>query len=83
MIAFLAFLLGLLIGSGLLLGSLAGYYLRLAHHSIAMLMAFGGGVLLCLITVELLENAFHEGGRSNGGRFFPGSLVAFLLIKPA
>lgn len=53
---------GLFSGSALLLGALAGYFSKVSQRNIAMVMAFGSGVLLCTLAFELMESAYHKGG---------------------
>ncbi|MFF6782825.1 ZIP family metal transporter [Streptomyces sp. NPDC012510] len=53
---------GLLAGSALLLGAVFGYGLRVPQKVIALVMAFGAGVLLSAVSFELVEEAYDEGG---------------------
>jgi ZIP family zinc transporter len=53
---------GLLAGSALLLGALAGYFVRVPSRLIAMIMAFGSGVLISALSFELMDEAFGKGG---------------------
>lgn len=55
---------GLLSGSGLLIGAVValGFYDRLSHRFIAAVMGFGGGVLIAVLSVDLMEKAFAAGG---------------------
>ena len=57
-----AFLWGLLVGSGLMLGVLISYFVKLPHRLIAIIMGFGGGVLISVLAFELLEEAYKHGG---------------------
>jgi ZIP family zinc transporter len=57
-----AFLWGLVVGSGLMMGVLISYFVNLPHRLIAVIMGFGGGVLLSVLTFELLEEAYIHGG---------------------
>jgi ZIP family zinc transporter len=41
-----AFLWGLIVGSGLIIGAATGYFITLPHRAIAAVMGFGGGVLI-------------------------------------
>jgi ZIP family zinc transporter len=65
-IAVEAGLWGLLCASGLLLGALTavGFYDRLSHRTVSAVMGFGGGVLIALLSVDLMEKAFVVGGMS-------------------
>lgn len=53
---------GLLGGSALLLGALLGMYLKISRRTIAVIMAFGSGVLLCTLAFDLMEDAYAKGG---------------------
>jgi ZIP family zinc transporter len=53
---------GLFAGSSLLLGAAAGYLLRISRHAIALIMAFGAGVLVSAVAFELTEEAYGIGG---------------------
>ncbi|SCL37949.1 zinc transporter, ZIP family [Micromonospora pallida] len=53
---------GLLAGSALLLGALAGWYLPVPQRVIASIMAFGAGVLLSAVSFDLIEDAHEQGG---------------------
>ncbi|MGA5900904.1 ZIP family metal transporter [Streptomyces venetus] len=53
---------GLLAGSALLLGAVFGYRLRVPQKVIALVMAFGAGVLLSAVSFELVGEAYEEGG---------------------
>ena len=53
---------GLIAASSLLIGALAGYGLKIGPHPIALIMAFGAGVLISAVAFELTEEAFAIGG---------------------
>jgi ZIP family zinc transporter len=55
---------GLLAGSGLLVGAAVAVVLerRLSHRAIAAVMGFGGGVLVAVLSIDLMESAFRDGG---------------------
>ena len=48
---------GLLSASGLLIGAVGGYYLRLWHTAVARAMTFSAGILLAVVAVDLVVNA--------------------------
>ncbi|GGY41116.1 hypothetical protein GCM10010384_55120 [Streptomyces djakartensis] len=52
----------MLAGSALLLGAVFGYRLRVPEKVIALVMAFGAGVLLSAVSFELVGEAYEEGG---------------------
>jgi ZIP family zinc transporter len=53
---------GLFGGSSLVLGAVAGYLLPVSKHVIALIMAFGAGVLISAVAFELTEEAYGIGG---------------------
>ncbi|MEU5541444.1 ZIP family zinc transporter [Streptomyces sioyaensis] len=53
---------GLVAGSALLLGAAVGYGLRVPQKVIALVMAFGAGVLLSAVSFELIGEAYEQGG---------------------
>ena len=55
---------GLLAGSGLLIGAVIAVASkgRLPHRAIAAVMGFGGGVLIAVLAVDLMDSAFRHGG---------------------
>lgn len=63
---------GLVGGSALLLGATIGFYFDIKARLIAIVMAFGAGVLISALAFELMETSFERGG-------FTGTAVGFLL----
>ncbi|CAM5681977.1 hypothetical protein SAFG77S_08275 [Streptomyces afghaniensis] len=53
---------GLVAGSALLLGAALGYGLRVPQKVIAIVMAFGAGVLLSAVSFELVGEAYEQAG---------------------
>ncbi|WP_280430090.1 ZIP family metal transporter [Nocardia brasiliensis] len=53
---------GLLAGSALLIGAVAGYLGRIPTRMVAAIMAFGSGVLLSAVSFELIAEAHDQGG---------------------
>ncbi|MFG2133528.1 ZIP family metal transporter [Streptomyces sp. NPDC048751] len=53
---------GLVAGSALLLGAVLGYGLRVPQRVIALVMAFGAGVLLSAVSFELIGEAYDQAG---------------------
>lgn len=53
---------GLLSGGALVLGSLLGYYFKFSQRFIAMIMAFGAGVLISALSFELVDEAYSQSG---------------------
>lgn len=58
----IAGLWGLLSGSALLMGSFIGYFVNVSQKTIALVMAFGAGVLVSVLSFELMEEALEKGG---------------------
>jgi ZIP family zinc transporter len=53
---------GLVAGSALLLGAVLGYGLRVPQKAIAIVMAFGAGVLISAVSFELVGEAYEQAG---------------------
>ena len=52
----------LVAGSALVLGAAIGYFTPLTHRIIASVMGFGGGVLIAVLSFELVEEAYVQAG---------------------
>jgi ZIP family zinc transporter len=63
---------GTFAGFALVLGALAGFWLRIPQRFIAGITAFGSGVLISALSLDLMEEAYKRGG-------FVASAVGFLL----
>lgn len=59
-----AALWGLFAASGLLIGAVVAvtFDARLSHRKVAGVMGFGGGVLIAVLSVDLMDSAFRDGG---------------------
>ncbi|MFC8918064.1 ZIP family metal transporter [Streptomyces sp. NPDC057116] len=68
---------GLVAGSALLLGALAGYGLSVPRWLVAYVMAFGAGVLLSAVSFELVAEAYDEGGLAPAAVGTVGGAVAY------
>lgn len=78
----MAGLWGLLAGSALLIGAIFAYFLKIPQRIVASIMAFGAGVLLSAISLELMEESFNLGGFSNmAAGFIIGALIFTLINK--
>lgn len=66
---------GALSSAGLVVGALAGVSLRLRHHTIALVMSVGAGLLLAAASLELAADAIRIAG--------PGPAVLSLLLGAA
>ena len=75
-----AFLWGLVVGSGLIMGAAISYFFNLSHRLIAAVMGFGGGVLISVLAFELIEEAYIHGGLTSS---VTGFLAGALLFSVA
>jgi ZIP family zinc transporter len=57
-----AYIWGLVIASGFLLGALIAFFTNLSHRLIAAIMGFGSGILISVLSFELMEEAYAHGG---------------------
>lgn len=69
-VALQAGLWGLLSGSALLLGALAGWFAPLSRRTIAAIMGFGAGVLISALSFDLMDEAWQR-TRDAGSGFWP------------
>lgn len=72
---------GLVSGSALVLGAAIGYYANVAPRLIAAVMAFGSGVLISTLSLELMEDAYAKGGLDSTGLGFVGGAAAYTLAN--
>lgn len=75
----LAGLIGLLAASGLFIGALVGYTERLPHRLIATVMGFGAGVLVAVLTLELLAESSERGSILTTATGFMAGALLFSL----
>jgi ZIP family zinc transporter len=68
---------GLLLGAGIAI-AMAG---RISHRSIAVVMGFGGGVLIALLSVDLMVSAFEQGGPATATFGFLLGAITFCAIN--
>jgi len=74
-----AFLWGAVAGLSLLAGSLLGLFERLSLRTISLVMALGGGILIALVALELMEESFLLGGYwASATGLIAGSVTFFL-----
>ena len=78
-----AALWGLLAGSGLLVGAVVAVAFdgRLSHRVIAAIIGFGGGVLIAVLSVDLMDSAFQGGGPTAAAFGFLLGATAFCAIN--
>jgi ZIP family zinc transporter len=71
---------GLLSGSALLIGALAGWFVPMSKRVVAGIMAFGAGVLISALAFELMDEAWERGGFTPvAGGFLGGALLYTVL----
>ena len=58
-LALQAGLWGLVSGSALLIGALAGWFLPMPRRVVASIMAFGAGVLISALSFDLMDEAWN------------------------
>lgn len=68
---------GLVAGSALLIGAVIGFYFNLPQRLIAAIMAFGSGVLISALSLELMEEAYKLGGFDSTAIGFVGGAAVF------
>lgn len=68
-------------GSALIIGALIGYFSHLPQRLIAGIMAFGGGVLISAISLELMNEAFDSGGFASTSIGFIGGAAVYSLAN--
>lgn len=61
---------GLVSGSALLIGALAGWFAPLSRRTIALVMGFGAGVLISALSFDLMDEAWHRAHDAESG-FWP------------
>jgi ZIP family zinc transporter len=72
-----AFLWGLVVGSGLIIGAVISYFFNLPHRLVAAVMGFGGGVLISVLAFELIEEAYIHGGLTSSVTGFLAGAILF------
>lgn len=67
---------GTLAGAALVVGALIGIYANVPKRVVALVMAFGAGVLVSALCFELMDEAFQTGGLvAAGAGFLLGALI--------
>lgn len=72
---------GLVSGSALLVGAAIGFYLRVPQRLTAAIMAFGSGVLISTLSLELMEEAYKKGGFDATAIGFVGGAVVYTVAN--
>ncbi|MDR1762034.1 MAG: hypothetical protein LBR55_06250 [Bacteroidales bacterium] len=71
---------GLISGGAILLGALLGLYLKIGHKMIAVIMAFGAGVLISALSIDLMNEGFEQSQNPfMMGLFFLLGALVFVL----
>jgi ZIP family zinc transporter len=75
-----ATIIGFISGSAILIGALFGLYLKIGHKTIATIMAFGAGVLISALSIDLMNDGFEQSKEpiTMGLSFLAGALVFVL-----
>ena len=67
---------GMVAGSALVVGALIGFFLAVPQRLIAAVMAFGAGVLVSVLSFDLMDEAYRQGGFvATGAGFLAGALI--------
>ncbi|MGE5649705.1 ZIP family metal transporter [Noviherbaspirillum sp. UKPF54] len=78
-----ALLWGLVAGSALVAGAGIGYFMHLPQRAVAAVMAFGSGVLISALSLELMEEAFQRGGFDSTAIGFVAGAAVYTLANVA
>lgn len=77
----LALLWGLVAGFALVIGAAGGYFTNLSQRVVAGVMAFGSGVLISALSLELMEEAFQRGGFDSTAIGFVAGAAVYTLAN--
>jgi len=72
---------GLVSGSALLIGALAGWFVPMSRRVIAGIMAFGAGVLISALSFDLMDEAWERGGFVPVAAGFFAGAIAFTALN--
>src|SRR5690242_19447205 len=72
---------GFVSGSALLVGAAVGYLAKASQKIIALIMAFGSGVLISALALDLMEEAYERGGFDSTAIGFIGGAVVYTLAN--
>ncbi|CAA9581079.1 MAG: Integral membrane protein [uncultured Truepera sp.] len=64
-------------GGALLVGAAIGYFFRMPQRLIAVVMAFGSGVLISALAFELMDEAYRQGGPDASALGFLGGALLY------
>lgn len=75
-----AAIVGFISGSAILIGALIGLYIKLSNKFVATIMAFGAGVLISALSIDLMNDAFEKSHDALSiGLSFVGGALVFVL----
>jgi ZIP family zinc transporter len=72
---------GTVAGSALILGALIGYFLSVPQRLIALVMAFGAGVLVSVLSFDLMDEAYRQGGFVSTGIGFVVGAAMYTAVN--
>jgi len=75
----MAALYGLLAGSTLVFGALIGLYFKIQRRTVAVVMAFGAGVLISTLSFDLMGEAYKLGGFDSPTAGFVIGAIMFVV----
>jgi ZIP family zinc transporter len=77
----IAGLWGLIAGSALVVGALAGYFTKINQRWIAAIMSFGSGVLISALSFDLMDEAYKRGGFNSTAIGFVSGAAVFTIAN--
>jgi ZIP family zinc transporter len=72
---------GFLAGFALVVGAALGYLMRIPQRLIAAITAFGSGVLISALSLDLMEEAYQRGGFVSSATGFLGGAAVFTFAN--
>ncbi len=70
-------------GVALLVGGLMGLYERFSNRTISLILALGGGILIAMVALDLMETSFAQGGFWASGLGVLAGAFTFFLADSA
>jgi ZIP family zinc transporter len=74
---------GLVAGGALVVGALVSWFVRVPQHVVALVMAFGAGVLISALAFDLVDEAERTGGLLPTAVGFLGGAVFYVVANVA
>ncbi|MDB5191750.1 MAG: zinc/iron permease [Segetibacter sp.] len=72
---------GFIAGFALVIGALVGYFTNIPQRVIAGIMAFGSGILISTLALELMEDAYTKGGFASTSLGFVGGALVYTFAN--